>query len=138
MKEKEITHSGLVSTIHNGVVYITIEASSACAGCHAKGSCTMSETEEKIVEIGAEKHPDLKVGEEVTVVISREAGIFAVIMAYLVPVLLVIASLWIFELAKMEELLSFAIMLLIVALYYVLLYLFRNKILNKINIRIKR
>lgn len=138
MKEKEITHSGTVSTIENGVVFITVEATSACAGCHAKGSCTMSETEEKIVEIGAEKHPDLKVGEEVTVVISREAGLYAVIMAYLVPVLLVVVSLWIFELLKMEELLSFGIMLLIVAIYYVLLYLFKKKILNKINIRIKR
>lgn len=137
MKYKEITHTGVVSSIGNGVIFVTVEANSACAGCHSKGSCSMSEQSEKIIEVSASKHGTLSVGDSVTVVISRQAGIYSVALAYLVPVVLIVASLWALTELGYSELVAFGFMIGVTALYYVILYLLRKTILNRINIKIK-
>lgn len=137
MREKEIEHNAIVSSIEKGVVFVTVESTSACAGCHAKGSCTMSETSEKIIQVRVSDNPNLKIGSSVTVAISKKAGIIAIIMAYIIPVFLIVASLFLFNELKVSELLSFTWMILIIICYYIILYITRDKILNKINIKIK-
>lgn len=137
MREREIEHTGIISKIEKGVVFVTVEATSACANCHAKGSCTMSETSEKIIQVRAHENPNLKIGDSVTVAISKKAGIIAIIMSYIIPVFLIVASLFIFNNLGVSELLSFTWMLLIIICYYIILYITRTKILNKINIKIK-
>lgn len=138
MKDREITHIGTVSSITQGVIHITVEANSACAGCHAKGSCTIGETSEKIIHVNSDKYSELGIGEQVTVVITREAGFFAVIMAYLLPVAIIILTLWGFGELNFDELTTFSFMIAVIAIYFIILYLLRKKILKKINIKIKR
>lgn len=137
MKDKEITHSGVVLEVNDDVINITIEANSACAGCHAKGSCNMSEKSDKIVEVKNTKHYNLKVGDTVTVVITKEAGIYAVLLAYIMPVILVVLSLWFFIFLNLSEIVAFALMLVVIGIYYIILYLFKKRIFNRINIKIQ-
>lgn len=137
MKEREITHIGTVSSITEGVIHIRVEANSACAGCHAKGSCTMSETTEKIVQVNQDNYSGLCVGEQVTVVITREAGVFAVLTAYIIPVALIVLALWGFAELGYNELITFSLMIAIVSIYFIILYLLRKKIVKRINIKIK-
>ncbi len=138
MESRTITHIGRVIAIEGGIIKVSIMSDSACAGCHAKGKCGLSESKEKIVEVDATTCPTAVIGNEVEVFISVRGGIVAVVMAYIIPVILVVISLWLGELIGISEPLSFFIMLLTVTLYYIFLYYMRKRFDKKMKIRIKQ
>lgn len=136
MKQQEIAHSGEVSKIDSNTIYIIIKSHSACAGCHAKSACGMAEVKEKVVTVSCRNYPNIKVGDCVDVLISKKTGYFAITIAYLIPIVIVLLSLMLFEALGMNEILSATLMLAIIALYFVTIYILREKINRKINIRI--
>lgn len=137
MVQKEIKHSGIVTSIANKRIYITIKSESACASCHAKGACSMSERVDKIIDVSAIDYPQVSIGDTLEVVISKQSGIFAVIIAYIIPVIIAVASLYIFKTIGLNELFSGLYMLALVVLYFVIIYLLNKRIVSKINISIK-
>ncbi len=50
-KTPDITHSGTIQQIDGNKVYVKIQAQSACATCHAKGSCTVADMSDKMIEV---------------------------------------------------------------------------------------
>ena len=137
MQEKFITHNGIVTKIQNGEVFVTIESESACASCHAKGACSMSDKADKIVNVEAKNYPELKVGDNITVLITKENGIFAVIVSYIIPIILIVMSLFISNKLNVSEPISVLYMFILLFIYFTIIYLSRKKIKNKINIQIK-
>ena len=88
-KSNIIEHSGIVESIENNVVKVNILSASACSSCHAKGSCGVAETENKIVEnFNPEK--TFSVGEHVNVVAEESLGFKALFYAYLLPFILIL------------------------------------------------
>ena len=137
MQEKVITHNGIVTKIQNGEIFVTIESESACVSCHAKGACSMSDKTDKIVNVDAKNYPKVRVGDNVTVLITKENGIFAVIISYIIPIVLIILSLFISKELNVSEPMSLLYMFILLTLYFTIIYLSRKKIKNKINIQIK-
>ena len=126
---KIVTHKGKVIHLEGLDVRVMIESMSACAACHAKGMCTLSDKEDKIIDIkvSAERAAKLNVGDEVMVAVSQQRGMQAVLLAYILPAILVVLSL-ILLLKLLPEPIAILSALAVLGGYYYVLYLFRNKL----------
>lgn len=137
MKER-IEHSGLVERIAGDTVEVKILQSSACSACTARKLCNTAESKEKVIECrryGVDYH----IGDRVMVYGSMEMGRNAVILAFIVPLVLMVT--WLFtavSVISMDELAAVGIMVAILVVYYILLHLFNGRISRKFEFRIEK
>ena len=127
---KVVSHKGIVVAADGCKIKVQIESVSACAACHAKGMCTLSDKEDKLIDIEMPNGMEKKVGDVVTVVVTQQRGMQAVVLAYILPAFVVISSL-VGLLNIVSEPAAIILSLLSLAVYYILLYLFRNRISSK-------
>lgn len=127
---KTVSHKGVVVAVDGNKIKVQIESVSACAACHAKGMCTLSDKEDKLIDIECSKAVGKKVGDVVTVVVAQQRGMQAVVLAYILPAIVVILSL-VGLLNIVSEPVAIILSLLLLAVYYLILYLLRNKISSK-------
>ena len=99
---------------------------SACSSCSARQLCRSSESKEKLIEVRGH-YPTLHVGDGVTLVGSVRQGLRASVIAYVVPLVLMVIALFIGTRLAGEGTGALAA-LLVLALYYGVLYLFRDKL----------
>ena len=99
-----INHEGKVQKKDDKSVIVSIIASTACSGCHAEDSCTMSGKEEKIIEITGSYN--VKPGDNVTVQMNQSMGYAALILGYILPLITVITILIIMISLEISELIS--------------------------------
>jgi sigma-E factor negative regulatory protein RseC len=131
MAKERIEHEGKVIAVDKDYISVEIVNKSACAACHAKAVCGASDESIKVVEVAQDiltLTQDFQVGETVNVVMSAGMGTQAVWFAYVVPLIVLMASVFVFWLCGVSELIMGVGSLGIVALYYLGVYLFRNKI----------
>ncbi|MEG1936240.1 MAG: SoxR reducing system RseC family protein [Rikenellaceae bacterium] len=133
-----IKHSGIVVSKDGCKVVVSITAESACAGCHVKSVCSASDTKDKIIEADITDGVSMEIGDEVEVVVSQESGYFAVLMSYIVPVILMVASIIIILKVGFSELVGALGSLCIVTVYFFILYQFREKIDKKLVIEVRK
>ena len=126
---KTVEHTGIVKKHDNRFVTVQITSLSACSGCHAEGACTVSGKKDKTIEIAGSYN--LKEGDCVTVQMEKSLGYSAVVLGYLIPFIVVIASLIVFLALKVKESYAGIIALLSVVPYYFFLLLYKNKINKK-------
>jgi positive regulator of sigma E activity len=119
-------HKGTVHKSDNKSVLVAITAHSSCSGCHAEGACTMSGSEEKIIEVTGTYN--VSPGDEVTVHMKRKSGYTAVILAYVIPLATIISSLIILILLKASELTAGLLSISMLIPYFIILFLFRRRI----------
>lgn len=132
-----IEHVGVVETVSEKTICVTISSSSACGSCHAKGACSMSDQELKQVflpNIGQ----DVVVGETVNLVIKASTGLKSVLLAYVIPVILLVTGLGIYSVVFKSEGLSAILALLTIIIYYLLLYLFRRRLERRFVMKIEK
>ena len=132
MKNTEtISHEGIVTKITDDELEIKILAQSACAACHAKSACGMGEQAEKILIVPRPKSKDFALNQKVNVKMAIGQGNKAAVLAYLIPIILLLAVLFICLGLGLSE--GFSALLSIVALipYYIILYLRREKLRQK-------
>ena len=87
-----ITHDGIVDSIEGGCIHVRIVQASACAACGAKSLCSAAESKEKIVDVyGVDTHA-FQVGQRVMVEGAAAMGMKAVRLAFLFPLLLMVAA----------------------------------------------
>ena len=125
-----IKHLGIVEKIEGSHVVVRIVQTSACSACSAKGLCNASESKEKQIDV-YEVNPSYRIGEEVMLCGSTSMGMRAVLLAFGIPVLLLLAALFItMRVTDGDALLSSIVALLAVIPYYLVIYLMKDK-LNK-------
>ena len=125
-----IKHRGIVEKIEGSHVVVRIVHTSACSACSAKGLCNASESKEKQIDV-YEVNPSYRIGEEVMLCGSTSMGMRAVLLAFGIPVLLLLAALFItMRVTDGDALLSSIVALLAVIPYYLVIYLMKDK-LNK-------
>ena len=126
----QIEHEGVVSRLDKGTAWITIVQSSACSDCHAQSACRISGQKEKIIEI---PHVDnsFHEGDKVIVVGSASLGLLAVLYAFVIPLILVVALLVIsfsyFHTESLAALISIAVLFT----YFFVLYVFKSRFKRK-------
>jgi len=133
---RSVQHTGKVISVNEDSVDVVVEAPDACIGCKAKDICITGEGKEKQISVYTPSAYDYAVGEEVEVSMEQVMGMKAVFIAYMLPFLLVFFSLLIMIQTGLGELLSGSVALAMLALYYVGLYIFRNKIEREIVFKI--
>ena len=130
--EKEtISHEGIVTKITDDELEIKILAQSACAACHAKSACGMGEQQEKILTVPRPKGKEFVLLQKVNVTMAIGQGNKAAVLAYLIPILLLLAVLFVCLGLGVSEGLSALIAIVALIPYYIMLYLRRDKLKNK-------
>lgn len=124
---ESINHSGIVQRITENSVYVRIVQQSACSGCHAKSMCSASERKEKIIEI-PDTSGEYKVDEPVEIIGRATMGLQAVLLAFVLPLVGVVAAVVVGSLLAWKETFSGLIGLILLVVYYCLLYLFREQL----------
>ena len=128
---ESISHEGVITKITKDELEIKILAQSACAACHAKSACGMGEQAEKILTVPRPKNQEFKLMQKVNVNMAIGQGNKAAVLAYLIPIILMLAVLFICLGLGLNE--GLAALLGIVAMipYYIVLYLQRDKLKKK-------
>lgn len=124
-----IDHIGVVETIENTHVRVKILQSSACSACQAKSLCASAEQKEKIVDVWDDEADRLTVGDEVRVCASMSMGRNAVVLAFVVPLVLMVVWLVVaLRVLSMGELTAIGGVLLLLLIYYIGLWAVRNRL----------
>lgn len=110
------------------ITTIEILAESACASCHAKGLCGLGEEKVKQIQVRTSAWTPRKVGDEVEVVLRKAMGYKAVFIAYGLPLVVLFVALMLLNSLGVGELWAGLGALGAVAVCYLVLFLFRNKI----------
>lgn len=132
-----VEHKGVVEKISDSVIRVGFVSHSACSGCHARGACSLSDVENKYVDIKNEGGSYLP-GDPVDIILEQKQGFMALWLGYILPLLVMLAALLIVVAITGREGLAGIIAVLILMPYYVLLYLFRNKVKEKFEFKIRK
>ncbi len=133
---KDVSHKGVIVGVTSDIVRVEIISQSACSSCHAAGLCSMSETTKKEVEVPVRSGEHFMLGDNVSVILEMSMGMKAVVLAYVVPLAILLMICISLSYASVGELVSGLLGLGGVAVWYLLLYLFRNRISRKYTFKI--
>ncbi len=135
--KKEIYHDGKIIEITPEFTSVEIISSSACSQCHAKGLCGFSEEESKVVMVPTSPYTERKVGDTVTLALKQTMGLKAVWISYVIP--LIILMILVLSLSSVidNEVWTGLTAIGGVALYYLVIWLLRDKLKNEFVFYIK-
>ncbi len=129
MKNTEsISHEGVITKITDDELEIKILAQSACAACHAKSACGMGEQAEKILTVPRPKDRAFDINQKVNVRMAIGQGNKAAVLAYLIPIVLLLAVLFVCLGLSMNEGLAALISIVALIPYYIVLYMKRDQL----------
>lgn len=130
MKQKEtvIRHAGKVVSVSGSQLKVEILAQTACAGCHARAVCGASDGRTRVIPVRRQDDGSIAVGDDVDVIIRQGQGFKAVLIAYLIPLFILLVLLLTLPMFFENELVTGLGALVFVALYYLVLAQFRDKL----------
>ncbi|MEA3495151.1 MAG: SoxR reducing system RseC family protein [Bacteroidota bacterium] len=121
-----VKHDGIVVKTENDIVFVRVIVKSACASCQINSACSISDIEEKIIEVKSPlKHFDK--GEKVEIEMKSSQGFKALFFGYFLPFLIMLISLIVVLDISDNEGISAGASLGFVAIYYVVLYFFKDQ-----------
>lgn len=134
---ESINHNGRIEKIEGDTIFVRIIQQSACSGCHAQGMCGASEKKEKIIEVN-DNSGKYHVNEEVTLCGQSSLGLQAVLLAFVLPIILVVAAIVAGSYLQWDETTSGLTGLLLLVPYYCILYFLRDKLKRKFIFTLKK
>lgn len=148
-----IKHDGIIISLNeDGTALVRIVQTSACAACKAKAMCASAESVEKEMTVVLLGDEQWAVGNEVEVMVQQKMGWKAVVLAYLLPFFVMLAVMFIGngllamgdgatgllgDEAKREAVLG-TIALCAMALYYIVLGLFKDRLQKEFSFTAKK
>lgn len=134
----KIKHAGVVDGVEGECVRVRILQSSACSACKVAAHCNASETKEKIIDVMDADASHYQKGDQVMAVADTAVGFRASLYGYLLPLILMVVTLVGVLAATHSEGLAALSALGILMPYYVLLFLMRNKLRNRLSFTLER
>lgn len=134
----KIKHAGVVDGVEGECVRVRILQSSACSACKVAAHCNASETKEKIIDVMDADASHYQKGDQVMVVADTAVGFRASLYGYLLPLILMVVTLVGVLAATHSEGLAAVSALGILMPYYVLLFLMRNRLRNRLSFTLER
>lgn len=128
---EQVMHTGKVVSMTPKTTTVQIVSHSACSECHAAGLCGLSEYTEKAVEVPTSPSATYGVGDEVQVVLKASMGFKAVWIAYFLPLVVLLAITLGLIAAGVPEVLSGLAGIGAVALYYLIVWIRRDRLRNE-------
>ena len=137
MTNNTIKHLGIVESIQGSHLSVRIVQTSACAACSAKGHCSSADSKDKVIDIIDTAASSFRVGERVMVVGEMSMGMMAVALAFIIPFVLLVVSLFLFMSLIGNELYAALLSLIILVPYYFVLWLNKTRLKQKFSFTIK-
>ncbi len=138
MATKNFSHSGTILAVAKSSVRVGFEAKGACGGCAARSKCGMVDSSTREVEVALRGGESYQVGDVVDVAISYQMGVVSVVVAYIVPLVLLVTTLAVVTFLGYSEGLAAAVSLGAVVIYYIVIYFFRSKLDKQIKFTIEK
>lgn len=136
--ESKIEHIGFIKEINGNEIKVGFYAQQACSSCNLKSNCSVSDVEEKIIDVNMFNPENYHVGESVIVFLKRSLGFRALFLGYVLPFLILLITMIISMAIWENELLSGLLSLAVLAPYYLILYLLKKKIKKTFSFSIKK
>ena len=136
MTNNTIKHLGIVENIQGSHLSVRIVQTSACAACSAKGHCSSADSKDKIIDIIDTAASSYQVGEKVMVVGETSMGMMAVVLAFVLPFVLLIFSLFLLMWIE-NELYAALLSLAVLIPYYFVLWLNKTRLKQQFSFTIK-
>ena len=137
MTNNTIKHLGIVENIQGSHLSVRIVQTSACAACSAKGHCSSADSKDKIIDIIDTAASSYQVGEKVMVVGETSMGMQAGALAFIIPFVLLIFTLFLFMALIENELYVALLSLAVLVPYYYILWLNKTRLKQKFSFTIK-
>ena len=137
MTNNTIKHLGIVENIQGSHLSVRIVQTSACAACSVKGHCSSAGSKDKIIDIIDTAAASYQVGENVMVVGETSMGMQAVALAFIIPFVLLIFTLFLFMALIENELYAALLSLAVLVPYYYILWLNKTRLKQKFSFTIK-
>ena len=133
-----IKHDGIVDSIEGDCIHVRIVQASACAACGAKSLCSAAESKEKIVDVYGADTEAYRVGQRVMVEGAAAMGMKAVRLAFLFPLLLLVAAIAVaMWLTSDNEAVAALSALLTLTGYFLVLFACKKRLLNEFKFTIR-
>lgn len=133
-----IEQKGVVKDISNGLAKVDITSFSACAHCHSKRACDITDSANREIFVPISNVNSFSIGDSVSVVMKRTMGWKATILGYVIPFLLVLFTLLILNAFNIPEVIVGVGSLLVLAPYFIVLYLSRERLSNAFSFSIRK
>lgn len=124
----KIKHLGVVEKVDGSHVTVRIVQTSACSSCSAKGLCNASESKEKLIDV-YHNQVSCQIGEQVVVCGTTSMGMRAVLLAFGLPVLILLLALFVtMRITDGDALFSALVGLGTMVPYYLIIYVCKDKL----------
>ena len=134
---EEIIHIGKIVAIKQDCVSVTFEKSAACSGCSSRHACALNQAQNQIVDIKIENEKKYEIGQTVELELSSSGGFTAVLYAYVLPLCLMLITLFGTLYISNDEFKAATSALVILIPYYITIFLLHKKLSNKMQIKIR-
>ena len=125
--EELIRHTGVVLSTDGETAKVEILQTSACAACKAKQMCMSAESQQKTID--AVMAEPMQAGDEVEVVVREHLAWRAVLLAYVMPFIVMVGVIAVLDFwTGWNEAVVGTLSLCAIALYYILLSLFKHRL----------
>ena len=133
-----IKHRGRVEKVEGSHVVVRIVQTSACSACSIKGHCNASESKEKLIDV-FEVNASYQIGEEVVLLGTTSMGMQAVLLAFGVPLVILIVALGVtMHLTDGNDLVSSLVGLLSIVPYYFAIHFNKDKLKKTFSFTIEK
>lgn len=126
--KNEVSHIGKILEITPDFTTVEIVSSSACSQCHAKGMCGVADEKVKVIMVPTDPYSEYKAGDEVRVMLKRSMGLKAVWISYVIPLIILMILILSLSSVNAHEVYVGLGAVAGVALYYIGIYLFRDRL----------
>lgn len=134
-----ITHEGVVVKVEGQRVTVQFVQNSACSGCHAKTLCSSGTSDSAKREVIANSFGvPYEVGDYVRVVVTSGLAWKAVLLAFVVPMILALISLFGVVGFTGSELKGCLATLALLAVYYLVVWMQRDRLERKTEFTLER
>ena len=130
-----VEHWGVIKEITPKTIKVSLLNVSGCASCHTKSTCSVSDVDNKIIDI-INTGESVKAGEKVRVSYEKSLGPLALFIGYILPFMVMMLVLMISWSITNDEVIAGLSSILSIGVYYLFLTLFRKKLKDTFTFRI--
>lgn len=122
----DITKTGRITAVEKKSLQVELQTCSACGDCSIKSSCGLREYRTNVIKIATDQASSYHVGDNVEVSLSSKNGIIAVIIAFVIPLILLIGTVISGYLYGLNDIQNCICAIIILIPYYFALFLSRR------------
>lgn len=133
-----IGKTGIIKNIKNNELTIEITSCSACSSCAVKNYCNTAEAKQKEIILKSKNADKYKIGEEVVVEIDEQQAIKSIILAYVIPLLLIILTVVGTISYQQDEIIGGICGIIVLIPYYFCLFLAKDKLKSGFEFKVSK